>query len=423
MKESSPCDWAFSLGRLVCDADLLCKYANRQFGRQGLSQELAPRKPAAVRRRSGPYSLTLVLFCGNITDVNSQNKKRTTMSETITPTIETKTIPTAVALMERLGAAETFATPEAAKQFIEAHSYEDFSSLLNRLNGLQRNIPTSGRHMDGGGFVQQTGVLSGSSIEHQPPLKEDREPLMRLAYEAAQQAPSPEDAALILGLSINAIHPYEDGNGRTSRFTYMLLEHGYNGTDEDNDIYASLLENTKGREVVDLDPSRSNLDYWCALQATAKSAEEVGYNGPIPTYIWGAFGDAFAGEYSPENIAVNETISNESRKKLYQSIADRAELFALPVMLRIIKDKGLDPSDFTKHYPADPPRSHDRTLLEGDKLIPLLSEKDIDFVYAQSFKERRNYVLALTTLPESIMAQLKDFYRPKLSAENEHQAV
>ncbi len=346
------------------------------------------------------------------------------MSETIAQTLETKTIPTVVALMERLGAAETFATPEAAKQFIEAHSYEDFSSLLNRLNGLQRNIPTSGRHMDGGGFVQQTGALSGSSIEHQPPLKEDREPLMRHAYEAAQQAPSPEDAALILGLSINAIHPYEDGNGRTSRFTYMLLEHGYNGTDEDNGIYSSLLENTRGRELVDLDPSRSNLDYWCALLATAKSAEEVGYNGPIPTFIWGAFGDAFAGEYSPafegeyspENIAVNETISNESRKKLYQSITDKAELSALPAMLRLIKDKGLDPSDFIEHYPADPdlPRSRDRTFLKGDELIPLLSERDIDFVYDESFKERRNYVLALTTLPESIMTQLKDFYRPKL---------
>lgn len=346
------------------------------------------------------------------------------MPESIAQTLEKTTLPPTVALMERLGAAETFATPESAKQFIETHSYEDFSSLLNRLNGLQRSIPTSGRHMDGGGFVQQTGALCGESIDHQPPLKEDRGPLMRLAYEAAQQAPSPEDAAVILGLSINAIHPYEDGNGRTSRFTYMLLQHGYNGTDEDNDIYASLLENTKGRELVDLDPSRANLDRWCAFQATAKAAEEVGYNGPIPTSIFGAFGHvfegeyipAFEGEYSPANSAVNETISNEGRKKLHQSIADKAELSALPAMLRLIKDKGLDPSDFIEHYPADPdlPRSRDRTVLKGDKLIPLLSESDIDFVYDESFKERRNYVVALTTLPESIMTQLKDFYRPKL---------
>jgi hypothetical protein len=314
-----------------------------------------------------------------------------------------------IALMERLGAEQLFNTPEDAKSYLETLNYEEFSSLLNRINGLERTIPTEKRKMDGSGYVQMSGTLFGKNVEHQPPRQSDREPLMQAAFEAAQNAPTPEDAALLLGLCINTIHPYEDGNGRTSRLVYTLLQHGYDGTPSDIALYSSLLRNTHGRQIVDLNPGRVKADWSYTRQAIELAAQETGYDGPIPTHVFDSFGDAMAGEYTPNDLMVNNDVSKEGRDKLYKSIADNSGRFTVPAFLKLIKNKGLNPSDFIKHV-----ESSGNTFLLGREILPILDEADIDFISETSFDDRRDYVLALTTWS---LNKVKDLYRPKVFSE------
>jgi Fic/DOC family len=330
------------------------------------------------------------------------------MSE-LTQTANIETLPHTVRLMERLGAEQFFDTPKDAKSYLETLNYTEFSSLLNRINGLERSIPTEKRKMDGYGYVEMSGMLFGKNIEHQPPRQSDRGPLMQAAFEVAQNATTPEDAALLLGLCINAIHPYEDGNGRTSRLVYMLLQHGYNGTPSDIALYSSLLKNTGGRQIVDLNPGRVNAEWAYTRQAIELAAKETDYNGPIPTHVFDSFGDAMAGEYTPDDLMINSEISNEARDKLYKSIADNSGRFTVPAFIRLIKNKGLNPSDFIKQV-----ESSGNTFLLGREILPILDETDIDFISETSFDDRRDYVLALTSWS---LDKVKELYRPKESSE------
>lgn len=71
-----------------------------------------------------------------------------------------------------------------------------------------------------------------------PPEPEDKQPLLEAALNGAKQVLSKEDdpnkgledASLIFSGAINYIHPFEDGNGRTSRIVGFLTKEGYDGS-------------------------------------------------------------------------------------------------------------------------------------------------------------------------------------------------
>lgn len=69
--------------------------------------------------------------------------------------------------------------------------------------------------------VQISNELMGTS--YLAPRSEDKEELLKKSFEAAKSL-SAKDAGLLLYLSLQAIHPFVDGNGRTGRLMYLLLE-------------------------------------------------------------------------------------------------------------------------------------------------------------------------------------------------------
>ena len=153
---------------------------------------------------------------------------------------------------------QTDGTPESIKKHFETLSFEDFSVFLNRLNGYFRNIP--GQHtMDGYGLMMNGYV---------PPDPKDRVPLMKEAFEEAVKEDSPEKCATVLGMSILTIHPYVDGNGRTSRTIFALLTNGYSGSKEDKTLFSEIGQkdnenaediefngHSRGNIKINLDPS------------------------------------------------------------------------------------------------------------------------------------------------------------------------
>lgn len=152
----------------------------------------------------------------------------------------------------------TGGTPEAIKTHLEKLSFEDFVSLLNRLNGYFRGNSEE-QEMDGAGLMADG---------YMPPDPQDRRTLMHEAYEKAMAEESPVEAAFVLGMSILTIHPYIDGNGRTSRTIFALLTNGYSGSDEDGRLFSAIGavdedENgyhRNGRGAIDLDPGSFLVD-------------------------------------------------------------------------------------------------------------------------------------------------------------------
>lgn len=105
------------------------------------------------------------------------------------------------------------------KRETEEADFDDFKSFLIRLNGILRGIPTKDRKFDGV-EAELSGGLLGERVVF--PRWEDKEPLLRYAFDCAHEL-SREDASYMIPLVVNALHLFNDGNGRVSRVLHLLL--------------------------------------------------------------------------------------------------------------------------------------------------------------------------------------------------------
>ncbi len=145
---------------------------------------------------------------------------------------------------------ETLKDGESRTSFIASLSEQEFTDLLNGINGVLRGKDKADWKMDGGEVM-----LGSFTEEHFPPREQDKPTLLHEAYSAAKRmnelGRSLEDTALLVSASVNDIHAYADGNGRTSRLVYTLLTRGYN--DEVRAHLKDLLDE-EGRQYVDANP-------------------------------------------------------------------------------------------------------------------------------------------------------------------------
>ncbi len=136
-----------------------------------------------------------------------------------------------VNFLDKIGSAEVLADPESRKDFILELSTDDFSNWLVRINGMARGVVPGEREIDGQNV--HTALM-------EPPEAEDKEPLLVATLEAAKSiltnTGDVEEAlartSLLFSGAINYIHPFADGNGRTSRVLGFLTFEGYDGSAE-----------------------------------------------------------------------------------------------------------------------------------------------------------------------------------------------
>ena len=105
-------------------------------------------------------------------------------------------------------------------EWLDAIDFETFQKHLIRVNGLVRDIPMKDRKMDGD-TVQIGSFVTGTS--YLPPEASDKERLFQEYFDSAKHVDDRKDAALMTYLAIQMIHPFSDGNGRTGRILYTLL--------------------------------------------------------------------------------------------------------------------------------------------------------------------------------------------------------
>ncbi len=121
-----------------------------------------------------------------------------------------------IKFLDKINAFEFF---ENIDQQREKISFEDFKSFLVRLNGLVKDIPIKQRKFNGEN-VEISGGLLGEIIL--PPKEEDKTELLEFAFNSAKDL-SRGDNAYMIPVVVNALHMFNDGNGRTSRVIHLLL--------------------------------------------------------------------------------------------------------------------------------------------------------------------------------------------------------
>lgn len=296
-----------------------------------------------------------------------------------------------VKIMERLHASEIFDTPEQSKAFLDSLDYDGFKKYIGFVNGIERGIPTTERGKVSDSHVQSESGLMGAEVEYRPPHQSFRDRLLKMAFEKAQSVDEPEMAGLTLGLSINAIHYFADGNGRTARMAYALLSKGYDGSPEAQDYYSSMLENTKGREVINPNPTASGVDRKIRSEMFSSVMKKRGYNpevfdGKIPTYVYDGYPNAFAGEYSPQELAVADNIDAQGRLMLYHTM-ESGGMTMVSLMAAFEPERV---KDFVKTSPDGT-----RTFIDGNEFLPTLSKEEITHWWNMSESAIATYVKKL----------------------------
>lgn len=156
-------------------------------------------------------------------------------------------------LAERLGSAED------RSNFVASLDGNQFVGLLQEMNAILLN-------------QQDSPITTEINVAHNKntletldvmPAPEDKRRLLHTLLDFAQELEDPTDQSTVIGFGINAIHPFDDGNGRVARALYLLLSRDYQpGQDR---LLAALGEN--GDTVANLD---ANL-YTAAIYEMVKS--------------------------------------------------------------------------------------------------------------------------------------------------------
>lgn len=300
-----------------------------------------------------------------------------------------------VKIMERMHASEVFGSPEQSKIFLDSLDYKDFKKWLSFVNGVELGIPTPERGKVSGSLVQSESGLFGNEVEYRPPHISLRDGLLEKAFEKSKSIDDPEMAGLTLGLSLNAVHYFADGNGRTARMTYALLSKGYDGSKEDQEYYSSLLENTKGREVVNPNPTISGIGRKIRSEMFVKAKKKYGYGeafgDEMPTYVHDGYPHTCAGECSPDDLAVSDEIDTAGRLMLYRTM-ENGGMTMSSLMATFEPDR-------VKNF-VSTSRDGLRTCVKGNDFLPTLTKEEIIKWWNVSERCIANYVKRLINVAD-----------------------
>ncbi len=287
--------------------------------------------------------------------------------------------PNHMALLGELHARDFCDTPEDRRGFLRQLTYAGFKDFI-----LQANDACDYTKKKEPGFGLVDVLIFNTDqipvqIDYAPPRKELKDDMLKNVFEAAQRIDDLESAATLLALGINIVHPFTDGNGRTSRFIYSLFTRGYDGSAEAEAYYATLLKNTLGRSYAHLNQDQAGLREKFAQH---KMGELL---GPDSTASYGL--EKFRNQFSQVGID-NDVLPSAGIINTRLSEPH----FNIPYILEWAKDSGRDIEDFGYYAMGF---KHQKVISAYNILIDLHAA-DVGILESIDDTNKRQYMETLT---------------------------
>lgn len=265
-----------------------------------------------------------------------------------------------------------FFDEEHKREFIEDLSAEEFSQLLSGLNGILRDKKKEDWKMDGETVALESMFLGTGYV---PPRQEEKPELLAEVLQTARamshEGKSMEDIALLISSSLNAIHPYLDANGRTSRMIYLLLTKDL-GEEGKKELRAVLSEN--GRDKVNIDPGLIQ------GEITDLIKKELGINSEeiLPETVVGLWR-----EKQGEDLEFRSDVEENQRKLFSELLKKDGEYFFFAVK-QYVDNNSLE-SKYIKKFPR-----FSRVLVED--LVKDLDSEGVNQILANYRNFKKEYV-------------------------------
>lgn len=233
---------------------------------------------------------------------------------------------------------EIFNNEEHRRNFLEEIDKNMFLKLINKVNGFLRGKDEKEWTMDGDNVGTGGNIFTG--LEYISPRQEDKVELLanllKTAKKMNREERNLEDIALLLSSTLNAIHPYLDGNGRLSRLIYKLVAEGYDTNKKQN--FIELLSDC-GKDIININPGL------ISFEIQRITIEEIGNRDPIknPKNITNLF-------CTNDNFDFIKDVDEEDAK-LFMSLKkiDSENLF-LSIFLFVSKQKDVDAQKYVKQF-------------------------------------------------------------------------
>jgi len=265
-----------------------------------------------------------------------------------------------------------FSDEEHKREFLENLSAEEFSQLLNGLNGILRNKKKEDWEMDGETVALESMFWGTGYV---PPRQEDKSALLAEVLSSvkvmSQEGRDLKDVALVVSASLNAIHPYLDANGRTSRMIYLLLTKGFNAETK-KEFQAVLSES--GRDRVNIDPGLIQ------GEITDLIKKELGINSKeiLPETVGGLWR-----EKRGEDLEFGSDVE-ENQKKLFSELLRKDDEYFFFAVKQYVDNNSLE-SKYIRNFPR-----FSRVLVED--LVKDLDSEGVNQILANYRNFKKEYV-------------------------------
>lgn len=234
------------------------------------------------------------------------------------------------------------------------------------------------------GWRDRTPITGGHGVGYVPPAHEDKPELFAEMLMSAKtmnrERRDMRDIALLVAVSINAIHAYADANGRTSRFLFTTLAKDF-GADVESELQEVLAEN--GREQVNVDPGFVSVEIDTMMQNRV-GVRDAARNPDMIMNLW----------REPNNqITFGENCSKEDEKRFLQLLdTDRSYLFL--ALFEYLQSIGEAKSMYIEKFP-------DGEIILVDVLAQHVTPEDLHEILQNYRDLKKQYVRILVDCIEN----------------------
>jgi len=287
---------------------------------------------------------------------------------------------------------EVFANEKGKRNFINGLNPAEFIQLLSSLNGLLRNKSVEEWGMDGENVAVGGNIFSG--LEYISPKQEDKpellENLLVKVKEMNKNKSELKDIAMVVAASINAIHPFLDGNGRTSRFLYLALLENYNEATKEKIKNALSVSATANSTESNVNPSL------VMFELNELIGNKVGVNDPRvnPDRIIGM-------TKSIETLEFGHDVNKEDAD-LFRGLHETDKEYLFWAVFEFLRDNpGIEHNNFVEKFPH-------RSIISSNSFVKGLKQEDLNQILMNYRALKKEYV---NTLMDSLANPEKEEYQ------------